>query len=193
MASCSFFGSLFAVPQAFCNSHQSCGSQSGTQLRWKFNQRHFEDFNLWAAFVEWMILSGLCWHVSDPNGFPNLQESSGQESFHTGKKLRAYQKLGCHTTSLQWPVREWLSLLSDPFTLVVGCWPLLTGMRRWTSMEWRWTGPLGLISTGKAEALSAGAIPFRPTQITQTQMQCSASRRMEGATCPTPFIAPPYQ
>ena len=30
-----------------------------------------------------MILSGLCWHVSDPNGFPNLQESSGQESFHT--------------------------------------------------------------------------------------------------------------
>jgi len=30
--------------EAFCNAHQSCGSQSGS-----------------------------CWHVSDPNGFPNLQ------------------------------------------------------------------------------------------------------------------------
>ena len=116
------------------------------------------------------LLSG--WFCQDCAGMCLTQtvsrisrRAAGKSLSTLEKKLRAYQKLGCQTTSLQWPVREWLFLLSDPSsTLVVGCWPFVTGMRRWTSMEWRWTGPLGLISTGKAEALSAGAIPFRPTQ-----------------------------
>lgn len=178
---------VVSLPQAFCNSHQSCGSQSGTQLRWKFNQRHFEDFNLWAAFVEWMILSGLCWHVSDPNGFPNLQESSGQESLHTEKKTQGISKV--RLPHDQFAVTSKRMIIVYVFYYQIPHLPwLLAAGPFWLACadELRWSGgeldPLGL-SLPERQRLSA-LVLFLSGQL---RLRCSA-RRIEGA--PYSFHSP---
>lgn len=54
-----------------------------------------------------------------------ISRRAAGKSVSTLKKLRAYQKLGCHTTGLQWPVREeWYIFLIMRSLIYLGCWLL---------------------------------------------------------------------
>ena len=132
--------------------------------------RHAVDMKIqWTAFRRFQSLGCIFWADDSvrivlacfwPKRFPESRGEQPARVFHTEKNSQH--------------IKSWVTTqpqIHHLIMLVVGCWLFVTGMRRWTSMEWRWTGPLGLISTGKAEALSAGAIPFR------TQKQCAAYRR----------------